>query len=695
MNRYFKFMMSFFTNSELVFRMVILFLYFILSPVVMSQGFSLIDIFETPYFSQLRAAGETGNLVFAVNEQGHRNVYIARYPGYSPENLTRWNEDLGLEITSLSVSNDGQWAVFVRGGEHGGNRGLHPVNPASLIEPQQISLYTIHLPSGKVTLLGEGDFPVIHPGSKHVTFLINDQVWITPVDGSSKPKQLFQAKGAVKSMQWSPDGEQLLFESDRGSYAFIGIFKKGEDRICWVSPSYHRDRFPRWSPDGKSVAFIRILPTSNVPRPNVPWRIMVANLDSNETEEIWVAPNTTMGRATNWPGNYNLRWVMDDAITFLSYMDGWPHLYKINPYTREVLQLTKGDFTVDQINYSGDGKKILLAVNTGDRPDDIDRKHIGIVDVPSSEFTLLTKGKGIETDPVFVRQTDEIAFFSSTPHRPTLPSLMKVNNPRSRKEVAASLLPDFDYHQLVTPKHISFQSEDGHPVFGQLFKPDNLTGEAPAIVYIHGGPQRQTLLGWHFSDYYFHDYMVKQHLVSLGYIVLSVNYRLSTGYGFDFQYAKNTGGRNGISEYQDILAAGKWLADQSFVDSDRIGVWGGSYGGFLTAMALSRNSDVFKVGVDIHGAHYRMLKGTSPNSSVADSITLDWKSPVLIIHGDDDQNVAFKESIDLANRLIGKGVDVEYLVFPDENHHWMLFENLIKVNQATVQFFKERIPVNH
>lgn len=112
-------------------------------------------------------------------------------------------------------------------------------------------------------------------------------------------------------------------------------------------------------------------------------------------------------------------------------------------------------------------------------------------------------------------------------------------------------------------------------------------------------------------------------------------------------------------------------------------------------MALSRNSDVFKVGVDIHGAHYRMLKGTSPNSGVADSITLDWKSPVLIIHGDDDQNVAFKESIDLANRLIGKGRDVEYLVFPDENHHWMLFENLIKVNQATVQFFKERMPVNH
>src|SRR5690606_22167768 len=103
----------------------------------------------TPYLAQLNAVGDTRDLVFTVNAQGHRNLYIARSPDYQPKNLTKWNQDLGLEITSLSVSNDGQWAVFVRGGEHSGNSALQAVNPSSLIKRQQILLYAVNLTSGK------------------------------------------------------------------------------------------------------------------------------------------------------------------------------------------------------------------------------------------------------------------------------------------------------------------------------------------------------------------------------------------------------------------------------------------------------------------------------------------------------------------------------------------------------------------
>src|SRR5690606_1552215 len=99
-------------------------------------------------------------------------------------------------------------------------------------------------------------------------------------------------------------------------------------------------------------------------------------------------------------------------------------------------------------------------------------------------------------------------FFSNAVQRPPLPTLMTVNDPGSQKIIASSLLPDFDYQQLVTPEHVAFQSEDGHPVYGQVFKPKGETKDAPAIVYIHGGPPRQMLLGWHFADYYFHDYML-------------------------------------------------------------------------------------------------------------------------------------------------------------------------------------------
>lgn len=671
------------------------------STITMAQQYSLSELFATPYLSQLHSGGNTGDLVFSVNDRGHRNVYIARYPDYEPQNLTQWDEDLGLEITSLSVSSDGQWATFVRGGEHGGNSATQAVNPASLTERQQILLYTIHLPSGQVQLIGEGGQPVIHPDSKRLSFRKNSQVWIVPLDNSSKPKQLFHVASGVRSMQWSPDGKQLLFDSNRRAYSFIGIFSEDQERIRWVAPSYHRDSSPRWSPDGQSVTFIRNLASGGVVDSPVPATIMTVDLRTDTVKELWQASDTPQGDTPRWPGGYNLQWLMDDAITFLSYEDGWPHLYKVNTQSGQVQQLTQGDFTVEQISYSADGSKILLAANTGELPDDIDRKHIAMVDVASVTFDVLTKGEGIETHPIFVRGTDEIAFFSNTVHRPTLPTVMKVNEPDSQKIIASSLLPDFDYQQLVTPEHISFQAEDGHPVYGQVFKPKHMTKDAPALVYIHGGPRRQMLLGWHFGDYYFYDYMLNQYLASQGYVVLSVNYRLGIGYGYDFQHAKEAG-RSGASEYLDVRAAGEWLAKQSFVDKDRIGLYGGSYGGFLTAMGLGKDSDLFKVGVDIHGVH-EWLRGASATASKADSIAWEsspskwvdtWKSPVLIIHGDDDYNVGFGQSIDLANRLIGKDVEVEYLVLPDENHHWMLYQNLIKVKEATADFIKRKLPVH-
>ena len=667
-----------------------------------AQQFRLDELFATPYLSQLSSGGNTRDLVFSVNDRGLRNVYIARYPDYEPQNLTQWHEDVGLEITSLSVSNDGQWATFVRGGEHGGNSATQPVNPASLTKRQQILIYTIHLPSGEVRSVGEGGSPQIHPDSKRILFRKNNQIWAAPLDGSSEAKQFFHVDKGVRSIQWSPDGKKLLFDSNRGAYSFIGIYEEGKERIRWVAPSYHRDSSPRWSPDGQSVAFIRNVARGGVVDTDIPWTIMLADLTTDTVKEIYQAANDTTAGTPSWPGGHNLQWLLDDAITFLSYQDGWPHLYKVNPHTGAEGQLTRGDFTVEQISYSADGSKILLAANTGDHPDDIDRKHIALVDVATAKFDLLTKGDGIETSPIFVHDTDEIAFFSNTVHRPTLPTVMKVGDTDAQKIIASSLLPDFDYQQLVTPEHITFKAEDGHRVYGQLFKPKGTVKDAPALVYIHGGPRRQMLLGWHFGDYYFYDYMLNQYLANQGYVVLSVNYRLGIGYGYDFQQAKNAG-RNGASEYLDVRAAGKWLTGQDFVDANRIGLYGGSYGGFLTAMGLAKDSDLFKVGVDIHGVH-EWLRGADPTASKADSIAWEsspskwvdtWKSPVLIIHGDDDYNVAFGQSIDLVNRLIGKDVEVEYLVLPDENHHWMLYENLIKVKEATADFIKRKLPVEH
>jgi dipeptidyl aminopeptidase/acylaminoacyl peptidase len=221
------------------------------------------------------------------------------------------------------------------------------------------------------------------------------------------------------------------------------------------------------------------------------------------------------------------------------------------------------------------------------------------------------------------------------------------------------------------------------------------------------------LLGWHYRWEYANDYGANQYLVSRGFIVLSVDYRLSVGYGQAFQFAENTGAR-GAAEYRDVLAGGRYLQTRAAVDPGRIGVWGASQGGYLTALALGRNSDVFAAGVDIHGVHDRLpatsavqqaraiagdgpgeaelrqaLKVAFESSPIAAVST--WKSPVLLIHGDDDRTVDFHQTVDLERRLLAKGVKVESLVLPDDVHDSLLWRNWSTEISAMSQFFERTL----
>jgi dipeptidyl aminopeptidase/acylaminoacyl peptidase len=269
-----------------------------------------------------------------------------------------------------------------------------------------------------------------------------------------------------------------------------------------------------------------------------------------------------------------------------------------------------------------------------------------------------------------------------------------------------SLPRDYPEKELVIPQRITFKAQDGMTVRGQLFLPKQRSGQHPAVVYIHGGPPRQMLLGWHYMDYYSNDYALNQYLANRGYVVLAVNYRLGVGYGHEFQYPPNAGER-GASEYRDVLAAGRYLQQLPNVDPKRVGLYGGSYGGYLTAMGLSHDSDVFAVGVDVHGVHnwtqdygldqlfvkkhyevpvdaQRALDvawESSPISAVA-----QWKSPVLFIHGDDDRNVKFAQTVDLVQRLSHTAVHYETLVLVDETHDIFRYENALKMNRATAEF---------
>jgi acetyl esterase/lipase len=156
----------------------------------------------------------------------------------------------------------------------------------------------------------------------------------------------------------------------------------------------------------------------------------------------------------------------------------------------------------------------------------------------------------------------------------------------------------------VVPQQVIYTATDGMQIHGQLFlPPDSRPGQKhPALVFMHGGSRRQMLLGWHYMDYYNNAYGMNQYLASQGYVVLSINYRSGIGYGLNFREPANYGAR-GASEFNDVEGAGLYLKNRQDVDPAHVGLWGGSYGGYLTALGLARASSLFAAGVDFHGVH--------------------------------------------------------------------------------------------
>jgi dipeptidyl aminopeptidase/acylaminoacyl peptidase len=678
-----------------------LFVFFLVSAAqVSAQSFTLEQVMSSPFPSSLIASKRGDKLAWVFDAGGKRNIWIAEGPAFTARQLTKYTNDDGSEITGLVFSNDGSTIAFVRG--QGKNQAGEYPNPTTDPDGVKQQIIAVEIRTGRVTTIGEGNSPFFSPSGEQVIYLRDGKLWATQIIGG-KERKLFEIRGTVNSPKWSPDGSQLAFVSNRGDHNFIAVYEPRVNRIRFISPSSDRDVAPRWSPDGKRLAFIRqfnISESFSIDRDRIqPWAIFVAEASTGASKQIWKSGDGDSDSFPGIPGEDFWQWVAGGRLLFPSEKDGWIHLYSISAEGGAVESLTPGNFEVENAVLSQDRSFVVFATNKMD----IDRRHVWWVNVTGGAPRQITAGESFEMYPVLFDNDRQIAFVRSTARDPLMPFTARIDG-ANLKPLAPQALPrDFPSSKLVVPEQIVFKAPDGLEIHGQLFKPANASGKLPAIVFMHGGPQRQMLLGWHYRYYYHNSYAMNQYLASRGYMVLSVNFRSGIGYGRSFRMAQHRGAR-GASEYQDVVAGAKYLRSRDDVDSKRIGLWGGSYGGYLTALGLARNSDIFSAGVDFHGVHDwstsggaarapgdsadrgRVARESSPISSVD-----KWKSPVLLIHGDDDRNVEFSQTVNLVRLLRRHGVPFEELIYPDEVHDFLRQQNWVRAYRATAEFFDKHL----
>ncbi|HEY5991232.1 MAG TPA: prolyl oligopeptidase family serine peptidase [Candidatus Udaeobacter sp.] len=665
-----------------------------------AQTFTLEQVMSSPFPSELTVSKRGDRVAWAFDAEGKRNVWIAEAPTFAARQLTRYESDDGQELTDLEFAPNGNAVAYVRGGAK--NQAGEVPNPTSDPTGTKQEVWVVDVRTGRTTRLGEGSGPIFTPTGDQVIYIRDGHFWIAPTAGG-KERKLFEMRGSVTAPQWSPEGSQLAFTSIRGDHSFISVYDMSANRLRFISPSIDRDIAPRWSPDGRRIAFIRlfnITDTFSNDRDRLqPWAIWVADARSGEGKQVWRSGDLDqdsypgLGSAEFW------QWMSGNRLMFPSEKDGWMHLYSIPADGGALTAMTPGEFEVENVALAPDKSFVVFSTNKND----IDRRHLWRVNASGGPPQQITRGEGVEMYPAMFDNGRQIAFFHSTARDPFLPFTASIDG-SGMKPLAPQALPrDFPAAKLVVPEQVVFRAADGTEIHGQLFKPASASGKMPALVFMHGGPVRQMLLGWHYLYYYHNSYAMNQYLASRGYIVLSVNYRSGIGYGRAFRLAQHRGAR-GASEYQDVVAGAKYLRDREEVDKKRVGLWGGSYGGYLTALGLARNSDIFAAGVDFHGVHdwsqrvaglplpveapdrARLARESSPISSVD-----KWKSPVLLIHGDDDRNVEFSQTVNLVRRLRANGVFFEELIFPDEIHDFLRHQDWLRAYHAGSDFFDKHL----
>jgi dipeptidyl aminopeptidase/acylaminoacyl peptidase len=635
-----------------------------------------------PFASDLTGARRAPVFAWIEDEAGAHNVWVGG-PGIPAHARTSYTGDEGIELSEPQLSQDGRRLLFVRGGDAEFPEANAPNTGIALETPEQ-ALFVVDVAGSQAPVkIGLGHGAAFSQDGTRVAYTRKSEIWLW--SGDAVARRLAAVTGSVEDLQWSLDGGQLLFTEQRKGHSFIGLLDVEQRSLRYLGPTLGQSSDPIFSPDARQVAFLQFRdPPADMPDSNASfWSVRVADLGSGAVRTIWSAPSGEGGQFAGTRGR-NLFWTASGHVLFPWERTGWMHIYALPAATGGAPRdLTPDANEVETFTPTPDSKAIVYTANAGN----LDTRQLWRASIEGGKPARLTQDDAFVFRPVF--GGDWLAATATDAQRPAHMLLVDGMQPLGPVAVASS---------YSTPETIVFTAADGMEVHGQLFRGKG-PGPHPALIFVHGGPRRQMLPAFNPMHYYSNAYVRNQQFAALGYTVLSVNYRSGTNYGRAFREAPETG-RDGASEYRDVLAGGHWLAKQPDVDPKRIGIWGGSWGGYLTALALARDSDLFAAGADFHGVHTLVRAGdaslspeaeikarelqwqSSPMGSIA-----RWKSPVLIVHGDDDKNVDHDQSLLLARELTARGVPFEELSLPNERHEFFRYGDWLASYRATEAFF--------
>ena len=443
----------------------------------------------------------------------------------------------------------------------------------------------------------------------------------------------------------------------------------------------------RWSEDGKQL---------------------VAMMRSQDNKDRWIAsldPVTAKFKVLDhlrdeaWvggPGSFWLDWIDNETIIFHSEATGYSHLYTVNVRTGERKPLTSGKFEVQQAQLSKDKKTIFFQSNEVH----LGEQHFYKMAATGGDRTKLTKMVGANDATLSPDETKLLIRYSSTT-KPWELYLQDAQPTATASQITTSLSTEFSSYAWKEPQIITVKATDGTEIYSRLYVPKKKNGAA--VVFVHGAGYLQNAHKW--WSQYFREYMFHNLLVDLGYTVLDMDYRASAGYGRDVRTGiyRFMGGK----DLDDNVDGAKYLVEKHGINPNRIGIYGGSYGGFITLMAMFTKPGVFKAGAALRpvtdwAAYNHPYTANILNEPAADTLAYRRSSPIyhaaglkdylLICHGMVDVNVHIQDSYRLVQRLIElKKDNWEMASYPMEDHGFVEASSWTDEYKRILKLFQERL----